>query len=287
MNLPDDRPVVLDDLYDILARADRIVVTESPTADARILFDSTEKRDLEDLRTSLHLETPAELSHCMCIGTPALHVYERGATVLQLTNHHGLAVRCSLWTSDVPIADTEKWLSWFDERGIRGPRREFEHMTRQHAHEQRAWNDWVSAMPAPLRTVWDDALGQFGSVDVAPLRAALERDIPDERGRILALLEWFGWGAGSWSGYPSYESAAEELLLGYSTVSLAKTLESTKLSPAQREGAARLFAGWSFSQQRPRGMNEVPDALKKMLWAHVSAMEDEDKIARARQAFAE
>jgi hypothetical protein len=285
MKVPNEKPVVPEDLYNILARADRIVVKDSPMTDARTLFESTDKRDLADLRASLLLETPAESFHCMCIGTPALYVYERGGKPVELTNHHGESVRCSLWTSDVRISDTEKWLSWFDERRITSPRREVEAMRAQQEQGERDWDRWLAAMPKAIRAIWADALGQFGSVDVTPLRAALERDMPDERQRILALLEWFGSGAGPWSPCPSYETAAEELLLGYSTMNIVKALESTKISPAQTEGGARLFAGWSFRKQRPRGVNEVPDALKKVLWNHVKDTEDKDKLGRAKRAL--
>jgi hypothetical protein len=123
-------------------------------------------------------------------------------------------------------------------------------------------------MPKAVRPVWSDALGQFGRVDIAPLHAALERDMPDESERILALLEWFGSGAGPWSGFPSYETAAEELLLGFSTTGLVTAVESTQLSPGQAEGAARLFAGWSFGNQRPEDLRDLPDAVKKVIGAN-------------------
>lgn len=142
-------------------------------------------------------------------------------------------------------------------------------------------------MPSVLIPVWSDALRQFGSVEVVPLRAALERGLLDEGERILALLEWFGSGAGPWSGFPSYEEAAEELLLGYSTARIIKAMESTRLSPAQLEGAARLFAGWSFGKQRPQGLSELPDALRRILWRHVGDTQDKDKLDRATRAFAD
>jgi len=148
------------------------------------------------------------------------------------------------------------------------------------------WGKWLAGMPKALRNVWSNALGEFGSVDLDPLRSELERSIPDSGERILALLEWFGSGAGPWSGFPSYESAAENLLLDFSTVDLIAATQSKRLSPAQTEGAARLFGGWSFAQQRPEGLRELPDALKKDLWLHTQNTNDKDKFSRARGAFA-
>lgn len=99
-----------EDLRQILTHADKIVVKTSPTKGSTILFESTDKKDLDDLWESLALIPPAEWFHCMCIGTPAIYVYERGRQRVEITNHHGLSIRCSLWGSDVRIADTEKWL---------------------------------------------------------------------------------------------------------------------------------------------------------------------------------
>ena len=257
--------VVLEDLHKILAEADRIVVKDSPRTGAFTLFESTDKKDLDELWGSLTLEAPAKWFQCMCDGTPALYVYVRGCKRVELTNHHGLSLRCSLWESDVRICDTEKWLSWFDERGMSGPRREVEAMRAQEEQGKRDWDKWLGAMPKAVRPIWSDALGQFGRVDIAPLRAALESDMPEEGGRILALLEWFGSGAGPWSGFPSYETAAEKLLLDHSTKAIVTAIESTRLSAAQTEGAARLFAGWSFLTQRPEDKRDLPDSLKKVL----------------------
>jgi hypothetical protein len=283
-----DKPVVLEDLRKILAEADRIVVKDSPETWAKILFDSTDKKDLEELWESLTLETPGagEWFHCMCNGTPALYVYQHGCQLLKLTNHHGQSIRCSLWDSDVRIVDEEKWLSWFDERRISGPRREAKAMHAQFAQNKKDWERWLTAMPKAVQLVWSDALGQFGEVDLVPLRAAVEHEMPDRGERILALLEWFGSGAGPWSGFPSYESAAANLLLDFPTTEIIKAAQSASLSSAQTEGVARLFAGWEFGRKRAKDLKELPEPLKKALWNHTKLSQDKDKIERAKRVFA-
>jgi hypothetical protein len=278
---------VLEDLRKLLAEADRIVVKDSPQTWAKTLFVSNDKKDLEELWESLTLETPGagEWFHCMCYGTPALYIYQRGSQRLELTNHHGLSIRCSLWDSDLRIIDTEKWLSWFDDRRISGPRQEIEAMRGEHAQRKKDWERWLTAMPKAIQLVWSGAIAQFGKVDLVPLRAALEQEMPDRRERILALLEWFGSGSGPWSGFPSYEIAAEELILDFSTTDIVAAIQSERLSPAQTEGAARLFGGWTFGKQRPKDLKELPNALKKDLWLHTQNTKDKDKFSRARAAF--
>lgn len=279
------KTVVPEDLRKILANADRIVVKASPRV-STILFESTDKKDSEDLWGSLVLEPPAGWFHCMCDGTPAIYIYDRDCERVVLTNHHGKSIRCSLWDSDVRISDTEKWLSWFDARRISGPRQEVEAMRAQQTQHNNDWEKWLTVMPKALKAVWSSALREFGRVDLDPLRSELERNMPDQRERILALLEWFGSGSGPWSGFPSYESAAENLLLDFSTIDIIAATQSERLSPAQTEGAARLFGGWSFTRQRPEGLKELPDAFKKELWLHTQNTKDKDKFSRAKAAFA-
>lgn len=287
MNIPDKMPVLLDDLSRVLARAVRIVVRDFPMMDAETLFESSDRKDLDDLQWSLLLDVPEEPFHCMCIGSPALYLYGSAGELVVLTNHHGRSVRCSLWATDLPVNDTEKWLSWFDHRGMANPRKEVEAERVERERGKRNRDKWLAATPKAIARVWANSLSEVGGVDIAPLRVALEREMPNRTSRILVLLEWFGSGAGPWSGFPFYERAAEELLLGYPTTEIVAAIQSSRIGPAQTEGAARLFGGWLFRQHHPGGLKEVPDALKKLLWNHVKDTEDTDKLNRAARAFAD
>jgi hypothetical protein len=101
------------------------------------------------------------------------------------------------------------------------------------------------------------------------------------------LLNWFGSGEGPWSGFPSYESTAEELLLLHKTDAILQAIRNTKLTEEQVEGTARLFGGWDFSKQRPNDLSLLPQDLKKRLLEHSLKSGDEDKKDRATRAFGE
>lgn len=102
---------------------------------------------------------------------------------------------------------------------------------------------------------------------------------------ILATLAWFGHGAGPWNGFPSYEGAAESLLLLHPTERIVEALRSAELTPAHLEGAARLFASWWFAHMRPADIDLVPGELKRRLMEHVEASGDGDKMGRLRRAL--
>src|SRR5207247_2001981 len=83
-------------------------------------------------------------------------------------------------------ADREALLLWFDDRGVAGPRREYEDglATRRQGEEDE--RKWVAAMPASLRPLWPDMRRRQLDPDLPPLRAALADEFPEPRARLLA-----------------------------------------------------------------------------------------------------
>lgn len=283
----DEHPVEPAKLAALIKQANKIVVSDSPMKDAKVLFTSTASKDISAFNDALTVLPPKEWFHCMCVGTPAIRLY-RGDTELALvTSHHGRSVRCSLWTSDAMLKDPEKWLQWFDARKMPEPRKEVEDMATRAKQGEISYARWRAAMPKSVRPLWEQVVRDETSPNVKPLRAALAKEFPDTRQRILALFSWYGSGDGPWSGFPAYESAAEELLLDIPTPDLVAAAQADNLTDAQLEGAARLFGGWDFSQRRPDDRKTLPAPLKKKLLDHSLKSTDEDKLGRAKNAFAQ
>jgi hypothetical protein len=144
---------------------------------------------------------------------------------------------------------------------------------------------WREATPQSMRNIEVGEGPVVGNDVIARMSAALAQEQPQINERLLVLLGWFGSGAGPWSGFPAYEEVPEKLLLQYSTEDLLGALESSDLSKAQLEGAARLFAGWNFGQQRPTDRNKLSKALKGRLLAQALRSADADKRDRSMRAF--
>jgi hypothetical protein len=282
---PNFRPVEPEKLREVLGEADRMVVSEGPRPNSPILFTSTEAKDIAEFNDALTVIPPDGLSHCMCDGTPAVRLY-RGDTELALvTNHHGHAVRCSLWDSDAELVDCEKWLRWFDERNLPQPRKEVE-AAKVRAEESRArYTRWLSAMPTCVRAAWEQAKHDPMGPECHHFRQPLADGFPNVRQRIRVLYGWNGSGAGPWSGYPAYESIAEELLLDFPTPDLVAAAQMDDLTDAEIEGAARLFASWNFAKKRPDDLQRLPLALKQTLLEHARRSTNEDNVRRAERAF--
>lgn len=277
-------PVKPDELGAIIDRAEKLVVLDSPRSDAAKLFESGLRRDLDALKAATRVTVPEGAMHCMCIGSPAIDLYEKGQRILRITNHHARLLRCDLWTSDAPIADPEVFLKWFDERKVTGPRAEWDDsVRRQHQHDADLQR-WREAMPTSLRPLWHPFENSLDA-DVEPLDRAVTLQFPSEPVRIRALLGWYGTGAGPWSGFPAYEEVGEKLLLLHSTVAITHAIDGEKLTAAQLEGVARLFGGWEFSQARPGDLRLLTPALKRRLLDHSLESSDDDKRSRAQRAF--
>ena len=71
----------------------------------------------------------------------------------------------------------------------------------------------------------------------------------------------------------------------YRIEEIVSAVENNQLTAEQVEGTARLFGGWDFSQKHPKGLEQVPADIKRLLWDHVKDTKDEDKLGRAKRAF--
>ena len=274
------------ELSELIHKADKLVVYHGE-GEHKVIFTSSNRRDLEELNASIVIQ-PGDGMLCACLGGPVIALFRQGKQIGYLTNQFGHAIRTSLWEMDAVIQDQQKWLHWFDARGIKGPRREFEREMAEAKRSQAAEERWMKAMPASMRDPWERmSYDPIMRPDITPLITGLEKEIPDQKQRIRALLGLFGSGAGPWSGYPAYESVVEDMLLEYSTADLlsAITTAGDSLSDAQIEGAARLLGGWDFGQKRPGDRALIPASLKKMLLEHSLKSRDQDKVGRARHAF--
>lgn len=282
---PEWREVDIAGLKAEIARADTITVTPDPYS-AMVLYRSADRKDIAGFAEALQLAQPEPGTgfHCMCVGSPAIRLYRGETELVLITNHHGKSVRASLWSSDVMLQDVERWLQWFDERGIAGPRREAEEAAERAKRSEMAYSRWLTAMPSCLRPFWRPDINWGRPQDAEPLRKALSEAISDPRERAQALFAWYGSGMGPWSGFPAYEEGAENLLLDLSVPVLIAAAEDPALTGAQLEGAARLFGGWYFYKRHGRPV--LPEALRQKLLEHSLKSSDTDRTERAKRAFA-
>ncbi|MCZ6916107.1 MAG: hypothetical protein O7I93_04960 [Gemmatimonadetes bacterium] len=249
-----------------------------------VLLDTADKRSIRALRRCLEIvDDPRSFGHCMCLGDLAIELYDESELVATIGMHHGRSIRWHAWKHDALLQDGLALLGWLADRGVTGPKDQHESARRLSWEYEEAAGRWRQAMPQCLASFWP-RMHEF-DLDLDPMHQALEAAHPDRTTRILAVFEWFGAGKGPWSGYPSYESVPEQLLLGYATAELVVALTKTPPTAARLEGAARFFAGWEFRRKRKRELRQIPPALRQKLLEHALTSAGAGNRERAKAAF--
>ncbi len=254
----------------------------------RLLLEVTDPRAVAHFASLLRIR-PGEPFHCMCPGDQTL-VFRKGVLrQTEITLHHGRLLRWDgVWDTDVLLDEPEPMLDWLAERGVTGPRDEAEQIRREQQRSREAWEAWSRAAPPCLEPLLPALSGGgLGGPPEAFGQAieVLHGTYANDEEAILALLSWFGHGAGPWSGFPAYEQVAERLLLRYPTERIVRAMESCSLEPAHVEGAGRLFTSWWFAQERPDDASKIPSDLAERLLAHVETSPYEDNRASLRHTL--
>lgn len=271
-----------------LAGAIRARIAEVSELGGAELLALDDPEDVRTLSRLLAIVPSTEAFHCMCPGDQAIE-FSRGRRPVTVTLHHGRSIRWERWDSDALLADGEALLRWLAGKGAPGPLLEWESDRRRAEETNLAWQAWQRVAPPEIVSFLPDLMPsvnpEYPSEQLLRSEEALRAAHPQERQAILVLLEWFGSGEGPWSGFPSYESVAEALLLRHPTEAIVAAIGDAELPPARAEGAARLFASWWFNRMRPGEARALPRDLKRRLREHVDAGGDPDKAARLTGAL--
>src|ERR1051326_563869 len=105
------------DLSELIQKADKLVVYANE-AEQTTIFRSTRRKDLDELSAAIVIQ-PGEGVACACLGAPVIALFREGKQIGFLTNQSAHAIGTSLWDMDAVILDPQKWLHWFDVRGIK------------------------------------------------------------------------------------------------------------------------------------------------------------------------
>lgn len=272
-------------LFVLIDRADEMVVYSEGFRRESVIYRSSNRKDFNELKAAITLRPRGGPFVCACVDGPEIALLKSGKEIATIWNHEGTAIGSSVWQGEWNNADPDRWLRWFDARGMTYARAFFKEM---HAQESKAEQDerrWLRAMPSSLKPLWANARRQYNPPlefpDLKPLDSALAKQYPDAHDRIRALMAWFGSGAGPWSGFPGYEEIAAKLLLEYPTPELIKAVEGTKLTEQEIEGAARILGSWKPNS----GPTPIPRELRRTFLEHCLKSPDQDKVERARLAF--
>lgn len=245
--------------------------------------------DAAGVAERLAVVQPGGQFHCMCLGHPAIELWDGDRRRVTIGVHHGKSVRVDGWWSDAALRDGEGLLRWLADRGVAGPLETF--LAEKTAASEGAARRvaWLAATPAVLRPRLAALEGQGmmlprflrpGDADVGEAVAAVRAVYGDET--AVVLLGWYGGPGGPWSGYPGYEQVAEVLLHG---VPIAELIAA---GGCDEEGVLLGLARFLARHGRaPRERRMIDEGLRARLIALVAARGDADMQARLAAALQE
>ncbi len=283
-------------LHEALRSANRLLVRSGGTCHRQpdqeiILLDLRDAGQVNEIIQAIQIDPEKSGSACACCGNPTLEFYQDETLILSLSFHHSKSLRWpgGKWSGDGALTrqSADVLIKWLDNHGVTEPRQERERSLRLEEQTRISQEKWLKAMPSSLKPFWkrmqEDA--EFADSHTQVMSQALNRQFPDPDKRILTLLTWYGSGEGPWSGFPSYEEAAEALLLLHTTPAILDAVQNVNLTEIQQEGLARFFGGSDFVYDRPQDLRRVPDGLKARLLEYCLKSDDSDKRDRAQRAF--
>jgi hypothetical protein len=247
--------------------------------------------ELASLREVLRL-SPGPGPHCMCAGDMELVVIGRQQATITL--HHGYTIRWpGPWDwSDAALADPDAFIGWLAARGV--TRYADENAQRRDAalQRERQRERWLAAAPQYLRD-WLPALEEtstgmprrLNEEDVNECLAVLRATIGNDDEIAVALLRWFGSGAGPWSGFPCYEDVPEALLVGLGTRQVLSSVASRPIDEPTLGGLARYFGSHEHRKKRRVDLRTVPAELRDRMVALLVRQGDEGNVERLRSAI--
>ena len=268
------------DLDSVVGAATSVAVRGVLSSD-EVLYETDDPSELVSLRDALRIE--GAIGHCMCLGTVAFMFSRDGEELGRVTLHHGESLRWDPFFYNALLVESDPILDWLSAHGMPGARRKHEANRRAAEAAAEVEERWHAVMPSALESLWPSMSAP--SLEWPEVADVMSREHPDPVERARVLLEWFGQGAGPWSGYPSYESVPEWCLL---QMPLDVLLEATRGEPqtdSLREGALRFFAGWHFRRRRSRDPGRIPRDVKLLLLEHAFRSTNEHKLACAQRAF--
>lgn len=274
----------------MFAKAKRIRVIDAGTRNGKLDdFTSRGRGTLETLlevapadfaafRAVFQIATPEDSFYCMCRGWPVVEIDGGFLRKYRFGLHHGGSVRFDGWDSDAPLANGRALVEWLAAHGVAGPLEDVKQAELRDAEMTDHLARWRAAMPPCLVPLGDAAfaflMGDGEQALYMQAREALAAAYPNPAERVMALVRWYGSGAGPWSGYPAYESLPEKLLREHPIEKIVEIVAAVETSTVELEGTARLVA-----VRRP---SSIPAALRAKLVAHV----EDHAIEDCKQRFA-
>lgn len=269
-----DKVLLKDDgVYDDKAMSDTVLLTlTAPEAISRI----GQLLEIDETMTGFH---------CMCLGSYAIELHAHNTMKYIIGLHHGTSIRYSGWNGDAALSKTEELVTFLSEQGLTQPLEEHIQRIKDSEAGETAQRNWLQTAPETFRKHWALIIN-MDSGYLSALIQDLHAEIPEQRQRIIALLQTFGKTDKYWSGYPYYESVPEDILKTYEVKDIIHAYLLSDRNYKTRRGLGRFLCSYDFKKIRKNYLNDIPmeviDDLDKC-FEHIGEKRGENEIFSLRK----
>ncbi len=123
----------------------------------RTLYSSGKQADISALANAIVVDAQKGLYPCPCLPVIDLFFTRLGKDLGSISVDLQLTIAYSRWPGNVRLSNPEKFLRWFDARGITAPRRNFEALNAMEKTLDLASERWLRAVPSALQPLWKKA----------------------------------------------------------------------------------------------------------------------------------
>lgn len=253
-----------------------------------LLFETTDTQEIESLIQCIQIDPNGTARFCFCGGSPAFEFYTGFTLTAYISYHHGVRLRWrdGQWPHDGTLTDKSRTqlLNWLADHGITHPKEEYEDDLRREKELQESRAKFRANTPASLLQFFDEGNTyryDYKKTEIEEMSALLAEQYPDEKEKVLALLEWYGSARGDWDHFNDYAIIANKFLSRISATEILNVTASAALNKNQMEGTARY---WARSRDR-KVAKKIPRNLKAALLDHSLRFSDSSNRHTARNHF--
>jgi hypothetical protein len=91
-----------------------------------VVYRSSKRKDFDDLKAAITLKPNGGPFVCACLDGPEIALLRNKKEMASVWNHEGTAIGSSVWQGDWQNNNPDRWLAWFDARGMTYARNFFE-----------------------------------------------------------------------------------------------------------------------------------------------------------------
>jgi hypothetical protein len=112
------RQALTSELFAAIDQADEMVVYSEGFKREFVVYRSSQRRDFEELKSAITLKRNGGPFICACMDGPEIALLKNKQEIAAIWNHEGTAIGSSIWGGDWETSNSDRWLQWFDKRGM-------------------------------------------------------------------------------------------------------------------------------------------------------------------------